>query len=268
MSKQSNNPFLKQLVTDISRRANQGRLDINWGVLAESRKKKAVKEGNVINQVEQDEKKRREVDDTSADEKPADDVVPQGADKAPPADVGIHPDQGKSSQALPPMDKGGEQSPVDKGGDAPAAPSPEEAPAPAAEEPSQEDSDQAQDDATKAKAELEKAKAEKDHAEQEIKKQSFVHLVSAPGVHFLLGKLVDHAFKTNTTDSLASEMTSKLKIQTPEDFSNFVEEMAPYKSIPGVAELLAAMKGMATKQPDTAGEPEVASRVDNEPSTE
>jgi hypothetical protein len=78
-----------------------------------------------------------------------------------------------------------------------------------------------------------------------------VKLGSTGGVHYLLGKIVDHAFKTNSIDSLASEMVQKLKIQTPEDMSVFAQDVAPFNVIPGMGELLASMKGMATKQQKT-----------------
>lgn len=234
------NPILKQIVANIASKANQGRMtDINWGVLAEARRKKNVKESNMA-------PKKAKPDNTEeepAQDKPADDVGPAGTEPQ----KGT-PDAGGAE--LPPLDapsKDGEgiegQDVAPQGDTAPEAPAPEE------------EVGDAQADATQAKAELEKAKAEKDQAEKEIKKQSYVQLVSQPGVHFLLAKLVDHAFKTNTIDGLASEMTGKLKIQTPEDFANFAEEMAPFKGIPGVSELLASMKGMATKTPDTTEEP-------------
>ena len=119
---------------------------------------------------------------------------------------------------------------------------------------SEEDSDQAQADAAEAKAELEKAKAEKDQAEKEIKKHSYIKLGSGAGTQFLLGKILDHAFKTNTIDALASEMVQKLKITTPEDMNAFSEETATYRVIPGMPELLSSMKTMATNQPETSEE--------------
>ena len=236
MTKPITNPVLKQNVANIASNASVGRTQLSWGVLAEARKKKQVKEGNMA---PKKEKKLPPPDEPPADEQPADDVGPANADvpKGNP-DLGASADAGPD---LPPVSKDGEAAPVDSG-TGPDEPAPEE------------EAGEAQADATAAKAELEKAKAEKDQAEQDIKKHSYVNLVSSSGVHFLLGKLVDHAFKTNTIDSLASEMTGKLKIQTPEDFSNFSEEIAPFKGIPGVAELLASMKGMASKQPDTGEE--------------
>lgn len=238
MTKPLDNPFLKQLVAGIASKANQGRInDLTWGSLNEARKKKNVKEGNMAPK----KAKPAPTEEEPADEKPADDVAPAGD-----APEQGNPDLGGEPK-LPPLDAAAPDG-ADAQPGADAAPQTDTPP-------EGEDPEAAKADAAKAKAELEKAKAEKDQAEKEIKKQSYVNLVSNAGVHFLLGKLVDHAFKTNTIDSLASEMTGKLKIQTPEDFANFVEEMAPFKGIPGVSELLASMKGMAGKQPDTEEQP-------------
>lgn len=233
MTKPINNPALKQIIANIASNSSTGRSQLSWGVLAEARKKKSVKEGNMAPK----KAKPDNTEDRPADEIPADDVGPAGTEPQK-----GNPDLGPGSEKAPelPPSKDGEAAPIDSG----TGP----------EEPSTEDAGEAEADATKAKAELEKAKAEKDQAEKDIKKHSYVNLVSNAGVHFLLGKLVDHAFKTNTIDSLATDMTGKLKIQTPEDFSNFSEEIAPFKGIPGVAELLASMKGMASKQPDSEEE--------------
>jgi hypothetical protein len=118
----------------------------------------------------------------------------------------------------------------------------------------EEDSEEAQSDAAEAKAELEKAKAEKDKAEKEIKKHSYIKLGSNSGTQFLISKILDHAFKTNTIDALAGEMVQKLKISTPQDISAFSEETASYRVIPGFPELLSSMKTMATKQPEETSE--------------
>ena len=67
---------------------------------------------------------------------------------------------------------------------------------------------------------------------------------------------MDHSFKTNTIDALAGEMVQKLKIQTPEDMNSFMEETAPFRVIPGMPELLVAMKSMATKQAPKPTQPE------------
>jgi hypothetical protein len=224
------NPFLKQLLSEISSNATSGRLnDYSWGALNEAKKKKkSVKEANVA------PKKDAPTEEAPPAEEPA---APEGeaapTDSAPEADAG----------GLPPL---GGEAPADAGAEAPAA---DAAPdSEASSEDAEGEADQAQDDATAAKAELEKAKAEKDQAEKDIKKHSYVQLGSSAGTHFLLGKIIDHAFKTNSIDALATEMVGKLKVQTPEDFSNFSEELSPYKGIPGVSELLSSMKGMATKQ--------------------
>lgn len=226
MNNKISNPFLKQLISEIAVNANKGRLDLNWQVIEEAKKKKKVKEA--------DEKKT---------ENPATDA---GGD-------------------LPPL-KGADETPKD---------APTKEPAPKAEEPkkdaapetgaadatpkdsdaSQEDSNKAKADAAKAKAELAKAQAEKNQAEKEIKKQSYVTLGSSSGTQFLLGKVLDHAFKTNTIDALAGEMVEKLKITTPEDINNFSSDVVTYMAIPGMPELLSSMKTLATKEPETTEEP-------------
>lgn len=129
--------------------------------------------------------------------------------------------------------------------------SPEDSEAPA-ESPDvgQEDVEQAQADAVASKAELEKAKAEKDQAEKDLKDNSYVKLNSTGGVNFLLGKILDHAFKTDSIDGLAGEIVQKLKIQTPEDFQAFTEETAPYRVLAGMGELLTSIQTMATKKQD------------------
>jgi hypothetical protein len=246
MSTQKDNPFLKQLIANISSNASTGRVtNIGW----QSSGKVSLREGNMApKKPKQDNEITKQ-----ADEMPADDVGPVGA-----ANPKGNPDLGASADAeaeLPPS-KDGEPGPVDSetgaeddlGADLGADLDGDSG---ADDESDEEDVDQANAEKVKAQAELEKAKAEKDQAEKDIKKNSHVNLISNPGVHFLLGKIVDHAYKTNTIDSLASEMTGKLKIQTPEDFANFSEEIGPFRGIPGVAELLSSMKGMAGKQSDT-----------------
>ena len=44
MNNKIDNPFLKQLISGISQKANQGRMtDIGWNVLEEAKKKKSLK---------------------------------------------------------------------------------------------------------------------------------------------------------------------------------------------------------------------------------
>lgn len=216
MNNKITNPFLKQLISGISQKATQGRMtDIGWNVLEEAKKKKSLKK-EAIGEKKKEEPKA-DAGDEKADELPALDAAPEA-----------------------------EKSTLDAGAKAPEASAPDAG----AESPDAggEDADQAQADAAEAKAELEKAKAEKDQAEKEIKKHSYIKLGSGAGTQFLLGKILDHAFKTNTIDALAGEMVQKLKITTPEDMNAFSEETATYRVIPGMPELLSSMKTMATKQ--------------------
>jgi hypothetical protein len=227
------NPFLKQMLTEISRKTTEGRLvDINWQVINEAKKKKTLK---------------KEVAKRPPQEDPnAEDETPQKA--APQPDAAPEPSAGKEDPAggdagMPDIGGApGQEAPAPDAGGAPEAP---DAPP---SEPKPEDAGQAQDDASKAKAELEKAKAEKDQAEQELQDESYIKLNSHAGTQFLLSKILDHAFKTNTIDALAGEMVGKLKIETPEDMSSFIEELAPFMVIPGMAQLISSMKGLATKQ--------------------
>lgn len=225
MNNKIDNPFLKQLISGISQKANQGRMtDIGWNVLEEAKKKKSLKKEAI------GEKKKEEPKADAADEKT--DELP-ALDAAPKA----------------------EKSTLDTGAEAPEASAPEDN-AETPDDSGKKDADKAQADAVEAKAELEKAKAEKDQAEKEIKKHSYIKLGSGAGTQFLLGKILDHAFKTNTIDALAGEMVQKLKITTPEDMNAFSEETATYRVIPGMPELLSSMKTMATKQEQPEETPE------------
>lgn len=236
MSNKITNPFLKQMISEIANKTNVGRLNISWNVIEEAKKKKKNIKKEAV-----DKKKPA---DAAGEEKDAGELPPLGGQDETPtnepktkeagqdAGDGASPDAGaKDAGADPLAGSGGEEA---AGGE--------------------EDSEAAQADASKAKAELEKAKAEKDQAEKEIKKHSYIKLGSNSGTQFLLGKILDHAFKTNTIDALAGEMVQKLKITTPEDINAFSEETASYRVIPGFPELLSAMKTMATKQSDETSE--------------
>lgn len=224
MNNKISNPFLKKLISEISNNANKGRISVDWGIVNETKKKK-VKEA--------DEKKK---DDPAAD---------AGGDLPP---LGGTDETPKDAPTTEPSPKASEPKQEDPKKDAP----PE---ADASDVASEEDADKAKADAAKAKAELEKAKAEKDQAEKEIKKQSYVSLGSSSGTQYLLGKVLDHAFKTNTIDALAGEMVDKLKITTPDDMNNFSEDVATYMAIPGMPELISSMKTLATKEPQQTEEP-------------
>ena len=240
MSNKITNPFLKQLISGISQKATQGRMTgVDWNILEEAKKNKKVSKKTL--KKEADEKKKP-ADDTG-EEKDAGGLPPLGGADEEPTNEPKAKQDGKDAGAGAPPDGGKE----DAGADAPAGLDGEEGGA-------EEDSEKAQADAAEAKAELEKAKAEKDQAEKEIKKHSYIKLGSNSGTQFLLGKILDHAFKTNTIDALAGEMVQKLKITTPEDINAFSEETASYRVIPGFPELLSSMKTMATKQPEETEE--------------
>jgi hypothetical protein len=217
MSDYKNNPTFKALLTEIGSKSNTGRINLDWRVITEAKKKSLKQEAKNERPPEE------ELDKDNAgqgEEAPAQPAPEAGADSSPKAPAAPQP---------------GKATPVGK---SPAAPAPEGG----------EEVDKAKEDALKASAELEKAKAEKGEAEEELKEQSYIHLVSQGGVTFLLGKLLDHAFKTNTIDSLATEMVQKLKIQNQEEFQLFSDEMIPFKNIPGAAELLSAMSGLVGQQ--------------------
>jgi hypothetical protein len=239
MNNKITNPFLKQMLTEISSKTTQGRIvDVSWASINEAKKKKTLKKEVAKRPPQEDP--NAGIEDENPAQPPAEEpaTAPDAGGQEPPAgDTGL-PDLGaeQPGQEAPPPDLGGE--------------------APAPDQPSPEDADQAQDDAAKAKAELEKAKAEKDQAEDELQDQSYIKLGSHGGTNFLLSKILDHAFKTNTIDALAGEMVGKLKIDTPEDMSAFIEELAPFMVIPGMAQLISSMKGLATKQAPTVDTPE------------
>ena len=222
MNNKITHPYLKKLISEISTNASKGRFDLSWSVIEEAKNKKKLKK-------EAGEKRPAPSDaDATADS------LLGGADETP-------------------------KNPKQAGAPAAGAPAPAKADAnleaDAEDTAGSEETDQAKQDAAKAKAELEKAKAEKEQAEKEIKKHAYISLGSSSGTQFLLGKVLDHAFKTNTIDALAGEMVNTLKINTPEDLSNFSEDVVTYMNIPGMPELLSSMKTLANKEPETPEEP-------------
>ena len=227
MNNKITNPFLKQMLAEISSKTTQGRIvDINWSVLNEAKKKKTLKKESAKRPPQEDP-------DTDVGNNPG----------QPPA--GAEPFKSPNSGGQEP---GNADTTPDAGAEQPEREAPATAPEAPEQQPAGDDAAQAQDDAVKAKAELERAKAEKDQAEDELKDQSYIKLGSHEGTNFLLGKILSHAFKTNTIDALAGEMVGKLKIDTPEDMSAFTEELAPFMVIPGMAQLVSSMKELATKQ--------------------
>lgn len=232
MNNKITNPLLKELISEIAGKANQGRITgISWSVIEEAKKKKKKK----TLKKEADAKKEKDPIDALIDggdapeaEKGAPDAATDGsqpvADQSPKADAPTAPVANKDAEAGAKV----EDPTADSG---------------------EEDADKVKADAAKKKAELEKAKAEKDQAEKELEQQSYVKLKSSGGLQFMLNKIVGNAFKTNTLDSLASEMAQKLKITTPEDAASFEKEMALYKNVPGMVDLLSSIKAIAVEKP-------------------
>ena len=289
MSNKITNPFLKQMISEIANKTNVGRLNISWSVIEEAKKKKKSikKESTDVTKQENPPQSQQPEDrfewendpyhsrqfeksdvswrEYDMDMNPQNYRVKEADEKKNPADAA----GGEDAGGLPPLG-GKDEAPTNEpkaktsGKDAGAGAPPDGGKEAAGDESpagldgeaggAEEDSEEAQADAAEAKAELEKAKAEKDQAEKEIKKHSYIKLGSNSGTQFLLGKILDHAFKTNTIDALAGEMVQKLKITTPEDINAFSEETASYRVIPGFPELLSSMKTMATKQPEETEE--------------
>lgn len=235
MNNKISNQFLKQLISEISNNANKGRISVDWGIVNETKKKKKVKEA--------DEPAKNKPADKSAEDKPAaDGELPQlkGSDEKS-KDAGQ--EKPATDAAETPADATAKADPVAKA-DTASEPKPSSTTGSDTEE-----ADKAEKDAAEAKAKLAKAQAEKAQAEKEIKKQTYISLKSGSGTQFLLGKVLDQAFKTNTIDALAGEMVNTLKINTPEDLSNFSEDVVTYMAIPGMPELLSSMKTLANKEP-------------------
>ena len=230
MNNKISNPFLKQLISEISNKTNQGRMtDVAWGSLTEGKKKKTLKKEAAPQPKEEEPAPEEAGKDTPQNETPPAQENPS-APSANVAGLGDAPSTEQSDQAdLPPMDAGPEGDATADGGE--------------------EEVDKAKEDAVKSKAELEKAKAEKDQAEKEIEQQSHVKLVSKAGVTFLLSKIIGGAVQTNSVDAFAAELVDKLKLETEEDYASFANEMAPFRIIPGIGELLTAVKGLIGATP-------------------
>jgi hypothetical protein len=228
MNNKITNPLLKQLISEIAGKATEGRTNLNWKSLNESK--------NILKKEAEEKKKEDDVDALlggGGGEADAAQETPQASAEAP-----------AKNAAAPAADASAGGGDLDAalggGGDAGA----------------EEDPEKAQADAAKAKAELEKAKAEKAQAEEELEQHSYIKLKSSGGTKYLLGKILGSAFKTNTIDALASEMAQKLKITTPNDAAAFEKDMALYKNIPGMVELIKSIKGVAVEQPKETSDEE------------
>lgn len=214
MNNKISNPILKQLISEIAKKANEGRLDVDWNAVKEADKQA---------------------------EDPTDDLLggdAEGGEQTPAeAPSGKQPQQAAGGEEAAPTDdasaEGGDELGADVGGE--EAESPEET----------------QADAAKKKAELEKAKADIKQAEDELEKQAYIKLDSKGGARYMIGKILGQAFKTNTIDSLAAEMAQKLKITTKQDAALFEKDMALYKNIPGMIDLISSIKGIAVEEPSS-----------------
>lgn len=201
MNNKITNPLLKQLISEIANKANEGRFGYNL-----------VKEA--------DAKKEDPLGDILGGEGGA-----EGEKQAAPTAAAPKAQPSKDAATAPSAD------------------------AAAGDEAGAEDPKELEADAAKKKAEVEKAKADLKKAEDELEQNAYIKLKSDSGVKYMIGKILGQAFKTNTVDALASEMAQKLKITTPSDADLFEKDMALYKSIPGMVELIAAVKDLATEEP-------------------
>lgn len=283
MNNKISNPFLKQLISEIANNANKGRLDLSWEIIEEAKKKKKVKEADAKNPTDPATgaggglpplggANETPAAPTTGTETPSQaDVTPQpnagtagtppaGSTTPPASGAGAPPASGAGAGA-PPASGAGTTSAAGAGMGAPTTTGTDaektgETGSDAEKDADSEDSDtdKAKEDAAKAKAELEKAKAEKNKAEKEIKKQSYIDLKSSSGTQFLLKKIVNHAFRTNTIDALASELVDALNITTPEDIKNFSNDVVTYMNIPGMPNLISSMKTLANKEPEETEE--------------
>jgi len=245
MNNKITNPLLKQMISEIANKANQGRITtINWGVIEEARKKKKKKlkkeaeEAAGLPPLEGGEDEKTKQTSPLPENPPAKDTQSAGLGDVNPteqAPEGGAAAAGGEDQKAAGADSGAENPEAEAGGE--------------------EDIAKAKEDATRAKAELEKAKAEKKHAEKEIE-QTKLKLSSKTGLSFLLKKILKDALEKNTIDSFAAELSEKLKIKTTEDFQRFSEEMAPYKNTLGMAQLLSSLQSVASETPEKADQPE------------
>lgn len=206
----SNNPYLKQIITEISKKALTGRLDENL---------KPVKS---LYEVEDD-----------AEEASKDSDADVGADRDDDQEKSMDTDAAsnkKNTKEAPKKDKTTKKdSKLEKDN-------------------SEEEVEAEKEKATKAKAELEKAKAEKQAAEKEIEKQSYVRLNTSSGVRYMISKIIAPAFEGNTVDSLANDMIEKLNITDEERFKKFSSDVAQYTNIPGMVNLLSSMKNIVNSK--------------------
>jgi hypothetical protein len=205
MNNKITNPLLKQLISEIANKANEGRFGHNLVKEADAKKEDPL--GDILGGEGGGEGEKQAVPS----------AAPSAAPKA----------QASKDAATAPS--------ADAAADA-------------------EDPKELEADAAKKKAEVEKAKADLKKAEDELEQNAYIKLKSDSGVKYMIGKIIGQSFKTNTIDALASEMAQKLKITTPNDADLFEKDMALYKSIPGMVELIAAIKELAVEEPKSSEE--------------
>jgi hypothetical protein len=223
MHNKISNTNLKKIISQIASKANEGRVtDISWEKLYEAK--------NII---------KMEAEQQAPQEDPL------------AGDLGAPTQQGGQNAApgeQPPAGAAQAPAPDAAAAAAPAGTDPAAAGAPAGKDAGEDDVKKAQADATKAKAELEKAKAEKDAAEEELAQQSYIKLNSRSGTNFMLGKLLSHARRTNTINTLAADMAQQLNMRSEEDIDAFLKDNAQLQHLPGFSQLVSSIKTMATKE--------------------
>ena len=218
------NKTLNQIISEIASRANTGRLDISWDAI---NRKRILSEGalNVNNQNDEDKDEEKDTDKETADSvDPIDKLLGDSGKEDAEKDTGGTQDATTKDTTKTTKDTTKDDS-VDN---------------------SEESIDADKKDASVLNAKAEVAKAEKAAAEQELEDNSYLKLNSNGGLSFLLQKILDGAFKTNTIDALASEFSSKLRITNQDDYNVFADDMIPFNTIPGMPELLSSIQTKIT----------------------
>lgn len=236
MNNKITNPYLKQLISEISNKASEGRVvGLSWETLLEA-----------------DGDKKPKDSETNKEEAPQKGTEKAGQKQASAPAAASGESDLLGSVGTKELGTGGDAAAA---GDAPAASgtaTPDSAAGGAETGDPKADVAKAQADTAKTKAELEKAKAEKAQAEKELKDQSYIKLNSNAGVRFLLSKLLYYANRTGTLETLGTELAEKLKISTPDDFKVFDEDLikSKYKDINHILKLVDQIKLQATEKPD------------------
>ena len=239
MSNKISNPFLKQLISGISKKANEGRInDISWGTLSEARASIKTEAGE------------KDVPDAEDTEDPLagveGDAGAEGAEGEDPL-AGAEGEEGEDPLAGAEGEEG-EDPLAGAGGE---------------EGVEGEDPDKIAADTVQKKAQAAANSAELKQAEKKLETtKPYIELDSTNGIRFLLSKVLDHAFNTRTIDTFSKDMMTALNVKTKSDVSSFVKDhLQPFvadknlgKSIPELIE-----KMTANAIPDQDPTPEAAS---------